>query len=143
MPVQGVFFFLDVNECSYAEFNACPEKSACVNVEGYYSCDLQHEHADVNPHQLSTRKEGKNVDLTLGNTENASAELCGLLQKLPTYLQGKDFWSMQSPFSSHGRRCHINQLIAVSDWNEVYLFHSTWLLLQAVPQLSPLTCQTL
>ncbi|NXS65454.1 UROL1 protein, partial [Pandion haliaetus] len=47
----------DVNECSYAEFNACPEKNTCVNLEGYYSCDPQHEHADVTPHQLSRRKE--------------------------------------------------------------------------------------
>uniref|UniRef100_A0A8C0IBR1 Uromodulin like 1 n=1 Tax=Bubo bubo TaxID=30461 RepID=A0A8C0IBR1_BUBBB len=31
----------DVNECSYAEFNACPEKNTCVNLEGYYSCDPQ------------------------------------------------------------------------------------------------------
>ncbi|XP_009559169.2 uromodulin-like 1 [Cuculus canorus] len=48
----------DVNECSYAEFNACPEKNTCINLEGYYSCNPQHEHAHVNPHQLSTRKEG-------------------------------------------------------------------------------------
>ncbi|XP_049691162.1 uromodulin-like 1 isoform X3 [Accipiter gentilis] len=48
----------DVNECSYAEFNACPEKNTCVNLEGYYSCDPQHEHADVISHQLSQRKEG-------------------------------------------------------------------------------------
>ncbi|NXW18381.1 UROL1 protein, partial [Circaetus pectoralis] len=47
----------DVNECSYAEFNACPEKNTCVNLEGYYSCDPQHEHADVISHQLSQRKE--------------------------------------------------------------------------------------
>ncbi|XP_053788806.1 uromodulin-like 1 [Vidua chalybeata] len=47
----------DVNECSYAEFNACPEKSSCVNLEGYYSCHPQHEHATVIPHWLSPRKE--------------------------------------------------------------------------------------
>ncbi|NXU50347.1 UROL1 protein, partial [Turnix velox] len=47
----------DVNECSHIEFNACPEKDICVNLEGYYSCDPQHEHADVNPDQLSPRKE--------------------------------------------------------------------------------------
>ncbi|NWH45841.1 UROL1 protein, partial [Fregata magnificens] len=47
----------DVNECSYVEFNACPEKNTCVNLEGYYSCDPQHKHADVNPHQLSPRTE--------------------------------------------------------------------------------------
>ncbi|NWQ78763.1 UROL1 protein, partial [Columbina picui] len=57
----------DVNECSYAEFNACPEKSTCVNLEGYYSCDPQHEHADVKPHQLSTRKEGKKYPSTVRN----------------------------------------------------------------------------
>ncbi|XP_017666372.1 PREDICTED: uromodulin-like 1 [Lepidothrix coronata] len=45
----------DVNECSYAELNACPQKSTCVNLEGYYSCD---PHAHVIPHQLSQRKEG-------------------------------------------------------------------------------------
>ncbi|XP_062370959.1 uromodulin-like 1 [Cinclus cinclus] len=48
----------DVNECSYAEFNACPEKSSCVNLEGYYSCHPQHEHATVIPLWLSPRKEG-------------------------------------------------------------------------------------
>ncbi|KFU91747.1 Uromodulin-like 1, partial [Chaetura pelagica] len=47
----------DVNECSYAEFNACPENSTCINLEGYYSCNPQHEHADVNPQRLSTSKE--------------------------------------------------------------------------------------
>ncbi|KAI1241478.1 hypothetical protein IHE44_0004951 [Lamprotornis superbus] len=47
----------DVNECSYAEFNACPEKSSCVNLEGYYSCHPQHEHATAIPHWLSPRKE--------------------------------------------------------------------------------------
>ncbi|OWK52519.1 Uromodulin-like 1 [Lonchura striata] len=48
----------DVNECSYAEFNACPEKSSCVNLEGYYSCHHQLEHATGIPHWLSPRKEG-------------------------------------------------------------------------------------
>ncbi|NWV05362.1 UROL1 protein, partial [Ptilonorhynchus violaceus] len=47
----------DVNECSYAELNACPERSSCVNLEGCYSCDPQHERATVVPHQLSPRKE--------------------------------------------------------------------------------------
>ncbi|NXX58008.1 UROL1 protein, partial [Scopus umbretta] len=47
----------DVNECSYVEFNACPEKNTCVNLEGYYSCDPQREHTDVSSHQLSPRKE--------------------------------------------------------------------------------------
>ncbi|NXN20062.1 UROL1 protein, partial [Indicator maculatus] len=49
----------DVDECSYAEFNACPMKNSCVNLEGYYSCDPQHEHADVIQHWLNQRKEGK------------------------------------------------------------------------------------
>ncbi|NXO21237.1 UROL1 protein, partial [Cisticola juncidis] len=47
----------DVNECSYAEFNACPEKSSCANLEGHYSCHPQHEQATVIPHGLSPRKE--------------------------------------------------------------------------------------
>ncbi|NXU85616.1 UROL1 protein, partial [Xiphorhynchus elegans] len=56
----------DVNECSYAELNACPEKSTCANLEGYYSCDPQHEHAHpspprVIPHQLSRKKEDPSV----------------------------------------------------------------------------------
>ncbi|XP_056348014.1 uromodulin-like 1 [Oenanthe melanoleuca] len=46
----------DVNECSYAELNACPEKSSCVNLEGSYSCQPQHELATVIP-WLSPRKE--------------------------------------------------------------------------------------
>ncbi|NXW69900.1 UROL1 protein, partial [Hirundo rustica] len=49
----------DVDECSYAEFNACPEKSSCVNLEGYYSCHPQHEHATAIPHWLSPREEGE------------------------------------------------------------------------------------
>ncbi|XP_066196651.1 uromodulin-like 1 [Sylvia atricapilla] len=48
----------DVNECSYAGFNACPEKSSCVNLEGYYSCHPQHERATVIPPWLSPRMEG-------------------------------------------------------------------------------------
>ncbi|NWR88784.1 UROL1 protein, partial [Furnarius figulus] len=52
----------DVNECSYAELNACPEKSTCVNLEGYYSCDPQHEcpppsPSHAIPHHLSQNKE--------------------------------------------------------------------------------------
>ncbi|NXK96135.1 UROL1 protein, partial [Formicarius rufipectus] len=47
----------DVDECSYAELNACPEKSTCANLEGFYSCDPQHGHAHVIPHQLSQKKE--------------------------------------------------------------------------------------
>ncbi|KAM4682007.1 uromodulin-like 1 [Amazona ochrocephala] len=67
----------DVNECSYVEFNACPEKNTCVNLEGYYSCDPQHGHADVIPHQPSGRKEGMaapNPSSALGpvNTSNSS-----------------------------------------------------------------------
>ncbi|NWR31747.1 UROL1 protein, partial [Tachuris rubrigastra] len=49
----------DVNECSYAELNDCPDRSTCVNLEGYYSCD---PHAHVSPHQLSRRREGKKLD---------------------------------------------------------------------------------
>uniref|UniRef100_A0A8B9UHA5 Uromodulin like 1 n=1 Tax=Anas zonorhyncha TaxID=75864 RepID=A0A8B9UHA5_9AVES len=48
----------DVNECSYAEFNACPKQNTCVNLEGYYSCSPENEHADVSPQQLSTGKDG-------------------------------------------------------------------------------------
>ncbi|NWX23055.1 UROL1 protein, partial [Aegotheles bennettii] len=57
----------DVNECSYAEFNACPVKNTCINLEGYYSCDPQHEDADVNPRQLSTRKEGRKYPSAVRN----------------------------------------------------------------------------
>ncbi|KAM6419557.1 uromodulin-like 1 [Pluvialis apricaria] len=70
----------DVNECSHVEFNACPKKNTCVNLEGYYSCDPQHEHADVNPHQLSPRKEGTTAStpssaLDLINTSNSSPSI--------------------------------------------------------------------
>ncbi|KAM6093719.1 uromodulin-like 1 [Chlamydotis macqueenii] len=70
----------DVNECSYAEFNACPEKNTCVNLEGYYSCNPQHEHMDVSPHQLSTGKEGMAAStpssaLDLTNTSNSSPSI--------------------------------------------------------------------
>ncbi|KAM6310088.1 uromodulin-like 1 [Aegotheles albertisi] len=70
----------DVNECSYAEFNACPVKNTCINLEGYYSCDPQHEDADVNPRQLSTRKEGMaastpSTALDLINTSSSSPSI--------------------------------------------------------------------
>ncbi|XP_035752398.1 uromodulin-like 1 [Egretta garzetta] len=70
----------DVNECSYVEFNACPEKNTCVNLEGYYSCDPQHEHAGANPHQLSPRKEGMaaitpSSALDLINTSSSSPSI--------------------------------------------------------------------
>ncbi|XP_015738631.1 uromodulin-like 1 isoform X1 [Coturnix japonica] len=48
----------DVDECSYAEFNACPEQNSCVNLEGYYSCSPEHQEAYVSPLQWSTRKDG-------------------------------------------------------------------------------------
>ncbi|NWY32189.1 UROL1 protein, partial [Pheucticus melanocephalus] len=57
----------DVNECSYAEFNACPEKSSCVNLEGYYSCHPQHEPATVIPRWLSPRKGGKKYPSAVTN----------------------------------------------------------------------------
>ncbi|XP_064300375.1 uromodulin-like 1 [Phalacrocorax carbo] len=70
----------DVNECSHVEFNTCPEKNTCVNLEGYYSCDHQHEHADVNPHHLSPRKEGMAAStpssmLDLVNTSNSTPSI--------------------------------------------------------------------
>ncbi|NXP86758.1 UROL1 protein, partial [Passerina amoena] len=57
----------DVNECSHAEFNACPEKSSCVNLEGYYSCHPQYEPATVIPQWLSPRKEGKKYPSAVTN----------------------------------------------------------------------------
>ncbi|XP_014793507.1 PREDICTED: uromodulin-like 1 [Calidris pugnax] len=70
----------DVNECSHLVFNTCPEKNTCVNLEGYYSCDPQHERADVNPHQLSPRKEGTAAStpssaLDLINTSDSSLSI--------------------------------------------------------------------
>ncbi|XP_054047222.1 uromodulin-like 1 [Rissa tridactyla] len=70
----------DVNECSHVELNACPEKNTCVNLEGYYSCGPQREHADVNPHHLSPRKEGiaastPSSALDLINASNSSPSI--------------------------------------------------------------------
>ncbi|XP_025977377.2 uromodulin-like 1 [Dromaius novaehollandiae] len=70
----------DVNECSYAEFNACPKKDTCVNLEGYYSCNPEHEHGDVSPHQMNTRKEGivasiPSAALDPSNTSNSSQSI--------------------------------------------------------------------
>ncbi|XP_051470318.1 uromodulin-like 1 [Apus apus] len=70
----------DVNECSYAEFNACPENSTCINLEGYYSCNSQHEHADVNPQRLSSSEEGMAASalgslLDLINISNSSPSI--------------------------------------------------------------------
>ncbi|NWJ06664.1 UROL1 protein, partial [Crypturellus undulatus] len=57
----------DVNECSNAVFNACPKRDACINLEGYYSCNSEHEHADVSPQQSNTRKEGKKYPPSIRN----------------------------------------------------------------------------
>ncbi|NXS96866.1 UROL1 protein, partial [Jacana jacana] len=57
----------DVNECSHVVFNTCPEKNTCVNLEGYYNCEPQHEHADVNLHQLSPGKKGKKYPSAVRN----------------------------------------------------------------------------
>lgn len=79
VSVQVLFFFLDVNECSYAEFNACPKQNTCVNLEGYYSCNPENEHADVNPQQLSSGKDGKKCRCHFGKHRES---LCWAL--LPT-----------------------------------------------------------
>ncbi|NWY05029.1 UROL1 protein, partial [Nothoprocta ornata] len=57
----------DVNECSYAVFNACPKSDTCVNLEGYYSCSPQHDHAVVSPQQRNTRQEGKKYPPSIRN----------------------------------------------------------------------------
>ncbi|KAM8819855.1 uromodulin-like 1 [Eudromia elegans] len=63
----------DVNECAYAVFNACPKRDTCVNLEGYYSCNPEHEHAEVSPQQRSTRNEGiVSAALETINTSNSS-----------------------------------------------------------------------
>lgn len=109
ISVQVVFLFLDVNECSYAEFNACPEKNTCVNLEGYYSCDPQHEHADVISHQLSQRKEGKRHRSHLGKYQECLWSITGVSRK------AKISGMHSAPSPPVGRRCHISQLLAISD----------------------------
>lgn len=138
MSVQGVLFFLDVNECSYAGFNACPEKSSCVNLEGYYSCHPQHEHATVIPPWLSTRKEGKKCRSHLGKCWGCS---CRILCPFAG-VTCRNFWSMSAPSLPVGRKCHIN-LLPISDGNAEYFFHSPLLFLLFHPQLSLPTCQNL
>lgn len=139
--VQGVFLFIDVNECSYVEFNACPEKNTCVNLEGYYSCDPQHGHADVIPHQLSRRKEGRKRRSHLGKYWEC---FCRTLWPIPGITCKAKISGAPGALSpSVGRRCHTCQLLAISDWNAVYLFHGSLLFLLSYPQLSSLTCQNL
>ena len=123
ISVQGVFFFLDVNECSHVEFNACPKKNTCVNLEGYYSCDPQHRHADVNPHQLSPGKEGKKCSSHPGKCWECSCRTSWSIAGA-TY-KAKISRARSAPSPPVGRRCHISQLIAISDWSALYLFHST------------------
>ncbi|XP_010215637.1 PREDICTED: uromodulin-like 1 [Tinamus guttatus] len=70
----------DVNECSYAVFNACPKRDTCINLEGYYSCNPGHEHADVSPQQREARKEGivtsiPSAALDTINTSNSSQSI--------------------------------------------------------------------
>ncbi|XP_010295496.1 PREDICTED: uromodulin-like 1 [Phaethon lepturus] len=69
----------DVDECSYVEFNACPEKNTCVNLEGYYSCNPRHEGADANPHQLSPRTEGM-----AASTPSSASDLINTSNSSPT-----------------------------------------------------------
>lgn len=134
ISVQGVFPFLDVNECSYAELNTCPEKSTCVNLEGFYSCAPQNEHTDVIPHQLSQRKEGKKCSSHLGEYWEC---FCRSLWSITGFTCKAKISGARSAYSpSVGRRCQISQLLAISDWNAVYIFHSTWLFLLPHPHLS-------
>nr|XP_009677802.1 PREDICTED: uromodulin-like 1 [Struthio camelus australis] len=70
----------DVNECSYAEFNACPKRDTCVNLEGYYSCNPKRVHADGSLHQITTIKEGivasiPSAALDPINTSNSSQSI--------------------------------------------------------------------
>ncbi|XP_009873374.1 PREDICTED: uromodulin-like 1, partial [Apaloderma vittatum] len=96
----------DVNECSYAEFNTCPEKSICVNLEGYYSCDPQHENADITPHQLSQRKEGlassttSSSALDLINISNSSLSISNS-SLLSMTSQSTDAGCYPSAFRNH------------------------------------------
>ncbi|XP_009998757.1 PREDICTED: uromodulin-like 1 [Chaetura pelagica] len=95
----------DVNECSYAEFNACPENSTCINLEGYYSCNPQHEHADVNPQRLSTSKEGMATSapgslLDLINISNSSPSISNS-SVLPMTNQSADSGCYPSEVRNH------------------------------------------
>ncbi|XP_030311892.1 uromodulin-like 1 [Calypte anna] len=95
----------DVNECSYAEFNTCPEKNTCINLEGYYSCDPHHEHADVNPHQLRTQKEGlatsaPSSELDLINISNSSVSISNS-SLFPMTNQSTDAGCRPSAVRSH------------------------------------------
>ncbi|XP_039241729.1 uromodulin-like 1 [Pipra filicauda] len=92
----------DVNECSYAELNACPQKSTCVNLEGYYSCD---PHAHVIPHQLSQRKEGfaastPNSAVDAISTSNSSPSVMNS-SLLPITNQSADAGCYPSAVTNH------------------------------------------
>lgn len=108
ISMRGVFFFLDVNECSYVEFNTCPEKNTCVNLEGYYSCNPQHEHADVNPHQLTPRKEGKKRRSHLGKYWEHFCRTLWSIAGATWKAKISGAHSASSP--PVGSRCHISQL---------------------------------
>lgn len=141
IPVQGVFLFLDVNECSYAEFNACPEKNTCVNLEGYYRCNPQREQADVIPHQLSRRMEGKKCRSHLGKYWES---FCRPLWSVADITcKTKISAACSAPSPAVGRRHHVSQLLAISDQNAVYLYHISLLFLLSYPQLSSVICQNL
>ncbi|XP_064260708.1 uromodulin-like 1 [Passer domesticus] len=94
----------DVNECSYAEFNACPEKSSCVNLEGYYSCHPQHGLATVIPHWLSPRKEGIVASTpSSGNAVNTGSSSPSLRKSslLPITNQSTDAGCYPSAVTNH------------------------------------------
>lgn len=93
ISVQVMFLFSDVNECSYAEFNACPKKNTCVNLEGYYICAPQHAHADIMQHQLSQRKEGKKHSISPWKILRMPLQDSVIYCR--SHLHGKGFWSVQ------------------------------------------------
>uniref|UniRef100_A0A7M4G1R8 Uromodulin like 1 n=1 Tax=Crocodylus porosus TaxID=8502 RepID=A0A7M4G1R8_CROPO len=66
----------DVNECSYAELNACPRKELCRNMEGFYSCtcDLPNITVDssaIRNHRIfSVTSNGFEVSWSVNSTLN-------------------------------------------------------------------------
>ncbi|XP_068540911.1 uromodulin-like 1 isoform X2 [Anas acuta] len=95
----------DVNECSYAEFNACPKQNTCVNLEGYYSCSPENEHADVSPQQLSTGKDGMALSTPSSEldpiTASNSSPSISNSSLLPTTNQSTDAGCYPSAIRNH------------------------------------------
>ncbi|KYO22874.1 uromodulin-like 1 isoform A [Alligator mississippiensis] len=93
----------DVNECSYAELNACPQKELCINMEGFYSCTCEPEHMDTNSSHLSGGCKESTTRSTSDpvSTSNSSVSLDNSTIVLPKSENSTDSECYSSAIRNH------------------------------------------